>query len=310
MTLTAGETVAVYKDGVATTDFTFKAIGNNNVDSQGKVLVSTTDRVYVDVSAKTIFVGGLAFGGYHMLVNGSFVEMTKNLHPMDESYREYSSGMVDFKKDDVVRFVDTTGDGVHEHAHIFDITTINTSSLAGCFAAVDGHLVAQKDCEVSVYLKLKSGADEVYFGEVEEKVQKAAEFATAFNSSIGGVCKWDHYSTDEDALKDAWQAQVTAFGLLNVNVQQELKDADTTHNVHAIAEFIAKYELVASRYGTKLGNNYNFLEKTIVPAANPYINNAPIAANNAVMIAIVSVIALVSVASIVTVIVIKKKSLH
>ncbi len=308
--LTAGETIAVYKGGVATTEFAVKMIGNNNIDADKKVQVSTHDRVYIDINAKTIFVGGLEFGGYHALVNGAFVEMTKNETPDDPTFREYSSGLMDFKKDDVVRFIDTTGgeSGTSELPVIFDITKINEYSEAGCFAAVEGHLVAQKDCEVSVYLKLKSGADEVYFGPVSQAVQEAAAFAKAFNTAIEGVCKTDN-TTSEAALKTAWQNQVTEFGKLSEAAQAELKAATKTHNVDDIAAFIAKYEYVASKYGTKLGDGYNFLEKTLpVGGAVIYGNQTISSETNVSMIAIISVIALVSVASVVTIVVIKKKS--
>ena len=269
MDFVAGKAVAVYKNGVADDSFHLKVVGNNNVTTDGKVLINAHGRVYIDISAKTIFVGGLAFGGYHLVVNGTFVKMTKNNEPLDPTFREYYSELIEFKQNDIVRFVDTTGDNPDaDYANVFDISKINPDSVEG-FTVVGDSLKASKDLTCSVYLKLKTDNDEVYFGTYKEEVALAKNFAKSFTDAFDAICKEsgqdDAYVT---ALAAEWQSQKSAFNGLVEKVQDVLKEATKSHSVEEIADFISAYEYIAKKYNTRLGEGYNFLSKDLGLSSN------------------------------------------
>ena len=294
MDLTKGATVTVYNNGVADNTFNLKPIGNNNVNSSKEILFTKHDRIYIDVSAKTIFVGGLPYGGYHMVVNDDFVQMTENMDPLDPSYREFYSEVIDFNQNDIVKFIDTTSSSAIPT--IFDITTINSSSISG-FSVVGGSLKASKNIECSVYAKIKYGANEVYFGDVTEEVAKAREFAMSFSTAFNSICR----ETNQDetyvaALASEWSDQKTAFAALATKVQNVLKSATTSHNVQEIRAFISSYQYIAKKYNTRLGNDYNFLNKDL-SSVSIESNRATTVANNnnnPLIIVVVSALALVS----------------
>jgi len=269
--LAVGEEVTVLKDGVEL-EYSRKMIGNNNLDANFEIIANGAGQVYVDISAKTIFAGGLDFGGYHVLHNGNYVHMTQNTDPLDPSYLEYYTELISFKKDEVVRFIDTTAEFGTGYAVVFDIDSIDPISEPGISVVGEGEaarLVVQEDVNLSVYLKLKSGADQVYFGSVSPEVALAKEFAENFNDDLEGVCVY--YNKDKDpsaALIAMWGEQAEAFDDLDEKVQAVLKAATSHDSINEIAEFIAKYEYIAGKYGDKLGEDYDFLAKGIVPLAN------------------------------------------
>lgn len=264
--LTAGEEVTVLKDGVDA-QFARKKIGNNNLDANYEIIANGNGQVYVDLSAKTVFVGGLDFGGYHVLHGGNYVHMTQNLEPLDPSFREYYTEMISFKKDEEVRFIDTSAELDVNYAVIFDITKIDVSSAEGIAVVGEGEaarLVVQKDVNLAVYIKLKTNNDEVYFGEVSPALAAAKEFAENFNDDMESVCVYNNKDiTPSAALVSAWGEQVEAFDKLPEQVQNILKAATVHDTINEIAEFIEKYEYIAGKYGDDLGEGYNFLEKDI-----------------------------------------------
>lgn len=306
--LEAGSTVKVLANGVEDTDFGFKHIGNNNyVEDTGKVLADAVARVYVDISAKTIFVGGLDFGGYHLLVNGEiYHKMTHNETPDDPRYLEYFSQAISFAKDDSIRFIDTSS--ASGYAVLFDITTINEYSVEG-FEVVDGVLTANKAVNASVYLKLNDVlGDEVYLGTVSEALQAAINFAKAFNTAIEGVCNENIKTseiTDEYklAVKTAWNAQKAPFEALEIEESRTiLREATALHSVEDIAKFAAKYDSILALRGALYE-----LEDFAGRAAASSGAVVPMNNNNAALIIVVSIIAGVSLVGLSTLLILKKK---
>ena len=161
---------------------------------------------------------------------------------------------------------------------------------------------------------LKTGTYAVYWSNGDNKIYLNAgntAFYTTFLSATGGECKTDN-TTDVEALQVIWGQQKIAFNALEDAEKAELEAVgfDKGKEDGTLAEqVVARYHYIVTKYGTDAFEDFIWHNEINVSAS--FINyNSPVAANNAVMIAIVSVIALVSVASIVTVIVIKKKSLH
>ncbi len=297
MDFKAGDEVSVLYKGVADSTFHLKEIGNNNVNDDGEVLLNAHGRVYIDVDAKTIFVGGLDFGGYHLVVNNTFVKMTKNDNPLDPSFREYYSELIEFKQNDVVRFVDTTGDNPDpnvKYANIFDITTIDPDSVTG-FAEVGGSLKASKDLLCSVYLKIKDGADNVYFGTYAPEVAAAKNYAKDFTDAFDGICKESEQDEDYVAgLALEWQSQKTTFETLPQQVQDVLKAATKSHSVEDIANFISAYEYIAKKYNTRLGASYNFLEKDLGLGSNVITRTMNVANQTTLIIVLVATVTTIS----------------
>lgn len=262
MDFDAGDEVSVLYKGAVDNSFHLKEIGNNNVNGDGEVLLNAHGRVYIDVNAKTIFVGGLKPNGYHLVVNDDYIEMTQNNEPLDPSFIEFYSSLIDFKENDVVKFVDTTGlNPSADYANIFDITTIDPKSVDG-FTVVGGSLKASKDLSCSVYLKIKSGFDNVYFGTYDEEVALAKNFAKDFTDAFDAICQESGQDDDYVAgLASEWQSQKTTFEGLHEKVQNVLKEATKSHDVKEIREFISAYEYIAGKYKTRLGADYNFLLK-------------------------------------------------
>lgn len=292
--LNAGEEITVLKDGVEV-EFERKKIGNNNLNADFEVIADAQTQVYIDLDAETIFAGGLTFGGYHLLVNNTFVQMTKNDKPM-EGYEEYYSNMISFKKDDVIRFIDTSAVLNAGYAVDFDITKINSHSEPGVAVVGEGaaaRLVAQQNVNLAVYLKLSMIlGDEVYFGSVPEEVALAEEFAENFNDAMEAVCVYNNKDIAPSAdLVTAWGLQVTAFGALDEKAQTVLKNAKADDSIKEIGDFVAKYLYIAGKYGDQLGEGYNFLAKDL--KASAYIGGLDTfaASDNTTIIIVISIAA-------------------
>lgn len=308
--IAAGETISVVNaSGVAIPGFNIKPIGNNNLYTNYKTIANVHAQIYVDFSAKTIFVGGLDFGGFHLLVNDDFVHMTHNEDPLDPTFIEYYSALISFKKDDAIRFIDTSSDSQALDTRVFGISGISEDkSVEGSFSydALTDSIIVGKDVSSSVYLKLKMSEDQVYFGAISEELAAARDFASAFNTAIGGICKEDHYSTDQKALATAWGQQATAFSALDNKIKTILKEATTSHSVNEIAAFVAKYDLVYTRYGTALSLEH-FLERA--PSISSLVEDYGLGStmNSTALIAIVSVIAIASISAVAVLVVAKKR---
>lgn len=269
VSLTSGQVLS-YKRNGTNVSATAKADATNNLESSRKVVANMTNAtVDVDVYNATIYSELGVSEGYHMLRSGIITTLTRNDNPSDPSFIEYFSASIAFAANETIRFVDVKASGTTLPV-IFDITKINAGGLGNKFDSSTGVLKAKEAVTAAVYLKLKSGADEVYFGTVSEAELKAEEFAAAFNSAIQTACDYDGHTTIS-TLRTAWQNQKTAFGNLLVASQNILKDATEEHSVEVIRLFVEKYIYVASKYSTQLGDGYNFLSKTIPNRSMPVI---------------------------------------
>ena len=304
--LTRGETLS-YKKNDVTVASTPKIVENNNIDRESnKIIFSATSvTVYVDVVAKTIFAEGLPNlpVGYHVIKNGSTViSMTYNSSPSDPSYLEYFTELTTFAANDVITFLDIQSSSSmlpDKRPCEFKIGTINAGGLGDKFEVVSAGIKAKEAVNTAVYLKLKSGLDEVYFGTVTEALVKAEEFAEQFLTKINAICDTTHGTgTDVDDLAEEWGKQKSAFNNdLIEGAQTILKDATTSHSVTVIANMIAQYTYVIQKYGNSLGANPDFLQKGL--SQSSYANNVLAnTINPSNTIAIIVVISLVAVTSI------------
>ena len=289
----SGDTLAFYKNEELQT-INPKAIGNNNCYSNEgvtTVLLNMNAKIYVDFANGTCFCDGMTFGEFGLVVNNNYVRMTYNETPADPSFIEWYKQGYSFPEGANIQFVDTTSE--NNVATIFSVLSITGGSTDG-FEVVDSHLVCTADGgkTTDIYVKFKSGADEVYFGDVAEDLQAAINFAKAFNNSIGSVCKVDA-STDKTAMQEAWAALGEDFLKLIEKSQEILKDATIGHANDDIKVFAAKYDYVFAKYGTAWSLT-NFAGRT--PAASSlfthdlYANNST--SNMIVIICVVSSITL------------------
>ena len=242
VSVTAGQQITVYADGVLMDGMLPKAVRNNNMknDSFNKVLLDNPSAdIYVDVNAKTIWISGMSDNaGYHILKNGNtLVEM---VHTDDyDGFTQYCSELLTFAQNDTIEFINATAaDAVPT---VFHITTINAGGLGENFEVEGGIIKCKVACQVAVYMKLKYEHDEIYFGAVEQYIADATAFAEGFNSAIGVVCKNDG-STVRNDLETAWAAQATAFAALTAEAKAAVKSDSAT--VQAILDCQAKYESV------------------------------------------------------------------
>lgn len=267
VSLTSGQVLTYKRNGTEVSVVSAKADATNNLESSRKVVANRASAtVEVNVYDGTIYTNLGVAEGYHMLRSGVITTLTHNETPSDPSFIEYYSDAISFSANETIRFVDIKASGTTLPV-VFDVLTINGGGLGDKFDNSTGVLKAKVAVTSAVYLKLKSGADEVYFGTISEAEQKAEEFASAFNSAISAVCD-DQGGTTVSALRTAWQSQKTSFGKLLEASQNILKDATVDHPVVVIREFVKKYMYVATKYKTQLGDGYNFLNKTIPNKAN------------------------------------------
>lgn len=267
VSLTSGQVLTYKRNGTEVSVVSAKADATNNLESSRKVVANRASAtVEVNVYDGTIYTNLGVAEGYHMLRSGVITTLTHNETPSDPSFIEYYSEAISFSANETIRFVDIKASGTTLPV-VFDVLTINGGGLGDKFDNSTGVLKAKVAVTSAVYLKLKSGADEVYFGTISEAEQKAEEFASAFNSAISAVCD-DQGGTTVSALRTAWQSQKTSFGKLLEASQNILKDATVDHPVVVIREFVKKYMYVATKYKTQLGDGYNFLNKTIPNKAN------------------------------------------
>lgn len=300
----AGDTLAFYKDDVIQT-INPKIVGNNNCYSDNgvtTVLLNMNAKIYVDFANGTCFCGGMTFGEFGLVVDNNYVRMTYNNDPVDPSFTEWYKQGYTFAKGADIKFVDTTlTDSV---AKVFSVLKINEVAKDKGFEVLDGHLLCTADGgkTTDIYVKFKTDADEVYFGDVKEDLQAAIDFAKAFNDSIGGVCRADA-STDKTAMKEAWAAMSADFSKLIEAAQNIIKSATTEHANDDIKAFAAKYDYVFAKYGTAWELN-NFAGRT--PAASAPFTYA-LSANNNTLITIVVVCSVSSITLLGAILLIKRR---
>lgn len=310
--LTAGASVYYYYDGVDPTGVTAKAVYNNNLSSELKVVSTAEDvDVYVDVAAKTIWAEGLPTlsSGFHLYVNTTVHPLATRVN--EYSQTEYYSTLLTFAADDEIRFIHIQDDAAPV---IFGDAAVEGGEQAANFEYESeiGCIVAQNTCSSALYFK-PGTPNNVWFADVSQELKEAREFAQGFNTSLGSVCNAGG-SSDKDALYTAWEAQKTAFLALDDgdgSPQDILKKATASHDVEDIAKFIAKYEYIAAKYGSYFASkdaSYNFLGEGHVPAS---LYGGPVDNNNSVptasIIAIVSVVSVLSISAIIVLVAVKKR---
>ncbi len=299
LTLTAGQEIKVLRNDVVDASFTLKQSRNNNVRSDGTVLVDATNaHIYVDTSAKTIFVEGVPLGGYHIIRNDH--ELITMTHGSEyEGYDQYYSDMVSFSTNDKIKFVNTNDQYDEHEARIpglpdeFSISTINPGGNGPKFAVDGEYIKCITAIQTKVYLKLKYHADEVYFGTVEQYITDAITFGKNFCTAIEDVCEdvesaktAEELAVARQDLEDAWEEQVIEFNDLSEEARNYLK-SQAAHSVHELDDFFAKYDRVYTYRGIKFGWTLdNFLQTEY--NSNAYIN--PIMINKANSVVMVSII--------------------
>ena len=288
--LNAGDEVTSYTiEGVAQT-VTAKVVGNNNLDADLKVIADATADIYYSVENHTLHVSGLPTGGYHILKNGStIVQMT---HTEDfDGFTQYKSEMLTFAVNDTIEFIDTDGEEGVRAAVIFAIGKINEGGLGANFEVVkDEHDVVQNircktACSVAVYMKLKSGLDEVYFGQVEEYIEEATNFANAFKAAMATACSAT--SNKQGAVESAWATQATAFDQLSAQAKSELKKGGAS-SVAEIREFGERYLSIKQHHSD--WNLDNFLELEI-PTSGRMVSilNSIVTSNSGIALLVVGI---------------------
>lgn len=314
--LSAGDVIGYKKAGTAVSDSTAEVIYNNNIDSDKKVLLNNASSdIYIDVVAKKIWVSGLyPTSGYHMVVNGDFVQLTHNENPQDPSYNEYYSVLINFAKDDVITFIDIKDSGEILPVS-FKISTINSGGLGAKFKYdSDLGLVAKEAVTASVYLKIKSGADEVYFGEVDEDFRLASVYAKHFvetlKDGVDPVCKGIG-STKIPALQAAWNGLADDYADTSTyHLTDSAKNTLKTASVSGLADvnqFADLYDWIMSHYATELAEyGDNFAARTTPSPVRPY-NPIIGDASTSNIVAIVTIISLISVTAIGAFFYIKKR---
>lgn len=265
VSVVAGDVLVFYIDGVIQT-INPKPIGNNNCYSdsgRATILFDMTATIYVDYAAGTVFCGGLPYGEFGLVVNQQFVRMTHNETPADPSFTEWYKEGYTFAENDVIRFVDLTG--TNKTPVVFDIPTINSFSTEGFEVIDDSYIkcVAEGGKTTNIYVKFKSGVDEVYFGDMEEDLAQAIDFAKVFNESIGGICKADG-TTTTTSLQSNWNTLNSDFSALLDNAKLRLKNASNSSGSDDLKEFAAKYDYVYGKYGESL-ELVNFASRSVTP---------------------------------------------
>ncbi len=299
--LSAGDKVTGYNiEGTAVEGLASKKVGNNNLSEAMEVIanVSSAD-IYYNVSAKSLFITGLPQGGYHIIKgDGSIVQLTAT-DPYD-GYLQYKSELINFAKDDTFQFIDTNGAEGENYAVIFSVNIINEGGLGANFEIAEGAIKCKTACESSVYLKLKSGVDEIYFGTVEQYIIDAKNFADGFKSAMATACV---ASNMQEAVEEAWANQATAYKALDEKARAELY-LGSYSSVDEVREFAERYLTIASKH--KTWDLENFLEWDI--PNNPAIyGNIEFTAENNSLIIIISAISAATIAGAALLLILKKK---
>ena len=286
--MTAGDQVTYRVDGTAIDSAVLQAYGRNNgkiVDGKKQVLASVTAKVYVklyDNGAISIMVMGIdeLSAGYHVFLNDNeVVELVDSGEIPDGFTGQTCSEAVTFHQNDKFKLVDTSSNSALPV--VFTAGGGLDPASNENFELQDGYIKYKgtEDFEAKIYLKLKSGADVVYVEMADQNMVKARNFASAFNTAINAVCKWDG-STVQSDLETAWAAQATIYkgGTLTDDARNILK-ADTDSHVVEIEAFKAKYESVlrlrklASGWDLEDFMNKNYSSNSI-RIVNPTNNNA------------------------------------
>ena len=304
VSLSAGDTVTSYTIEGNAVAVTSKKVANNNLDENKKIIadVASAD-IYYNVETKTLWISGLPAAGQHILKNGNAVIEMHHTDPY-EGYDQYASGLLSFAANDTIKLVNTGKND--SYADIWCPGIIKTSSkLAGKFIydSENHQMKCVTACNAAVYLKIKSGVDEVYFGDVPEYVEEAVEFANGFKSAMQTACS---AAEKKDAVESAWALQAAAFEALSEQAQNEIKNQLSI--VDEIIEFTERYIAIKQQHSS--WNLANFLDWDI--PINPAFAHGSlyVDVDHSTTIIVVISIAVASAIALSALLILKKKRKH
>ncbi len=286
--LTGGETISYKLDGVAQT-ITAKAIGNNNLTSELKVLADAASAdLYLDPENMTLWVSGLGLEGatgFHLLIKNSdshtteFLKMTQN--PANEN--EYFSSAHAFKCNDVIKIVDCS----HSDSlpYVFDPKGGLNDNSNDAFILNDfGEVYCQEDVTVSAYIQLASNNDKLYFGSVPAAVQEAIRFTTDFASHMHNSCSTENGK--QAAVEAAWAQAAGEYALLSAEAKAELAKGSLENCEHdEIADFYERYMSIKTQHSD--WDLADFMGWAI-PSSSNYFFGGIAKNNNALIIVLVA----------------------
>lgn len=298
--LSSGDMAATYTIEGEEQEFTAKVVGNNNLAEDKSIIASGTCDIYFNVTNNTLFVSGLPLGGYHMLKNGTLVEMAAAGYY--EGFEQYKTEKISFHQGDEIQFVNCNGAEGVKAAEVFTVSAFNAGGMGDKFTYNGATEMVEclEDCTVAVYLKLKYQQDEIYFGEVAEHVLEAINFANAFKSAMATACSAEGKKA---AVEAAWEAQATAYAGLSEQAQGELY-LGSYSTVDEIIEFGERYMAIKQQHPDWTLDNFLDWDIPNSPAFVPTSEQSSVSKNANILIIIV---ASVSVISLATLIVIKKR---
>ena len=292
--LTAGQALNVKIGGVAVDGLAAEAIHNNNMTSDMKALVNATGAdVYYKPGTNVLWVGGIPANGYHILLNETtLVQMT---HGEDsDGFTQWYSDSVAFAVNDTILFIDSSENLGNHLPNVFGIGKISEYGLYANFEVVAGEpakLKCKTACSAQVYMKLKTGNDEVYFGAEPEGIDAAKAYAADFIDKIGTACNGN--DPVQATLEAAWDLQKTNYNALPEKAKEALQ---TNNSIEVLNTFRAKYLRVIERRGEN-GAAWAIDDfMGIAPAAPSNINIFGVNTNNyAALIAIIASVSVVAV---------------
>ncbi|MBQ6920763.1 MAG: starch-binding protein [Bacilli bacterium] len=285
--LSAGDAVTAYTIEGEAVAVTSKKVANNNLKEDKTILANVASAdIYYDTEAKNLWISGLPAAGQHLLKNGNTAIEMHHTDPFGD-YDQYASGMLTFAANDTIKVLNTGADDSYAVVWCPDIVATSTA-LAGKFVydSEKDEMKCVAACSAAVYLKIKSGVDEVYFGDVPEYVSKAIEFANGFKSAMATACSAEEGK--QAAVEAAWELQATAFAALEDEVKDELKLGESSL-VDEVIEFGQRYAGIYKQLGGKYELE-DFLESGIVPNVRFYIELG-VTGNNSAMIIVISIAA-------------------
>lgn len=303
--LNAGDAVTSYTiEGVAQT-VTSKAVGNNNLTEDKKVVANVESAdIYYNVEAKTLWISGLPAAGQHLLKNGNTaIEMT-HTDPY-EGYDQYASGLLTFAANDTIKVLDTSSASSYAVTWCPSIVATSTK-LAGKFVydSEKHEMKCVTACSAAVYLKIKSGVDEVYFGDVPEYIEEAVDYVNHFKSVMSTVC--GDSPNKKNNVEAGWSNLAGDFRALSEQAQAEVKLGGYSL-VEEIQEFGERYIAIKQQHPN--WTLENFLEWDI-PASGRYAGvDLELSTNNNMMVIIIA-IAATSAIALTALLVIKKRRHH
>lgn len=299
--LSAGDSVTAFTIEGEASEVTSKKVANNNL-SEGKVVIADVEDadIYYNIANKNLWISGLPEGGQHLLVNGKTAIAMTHTDPY-EGYDQYASGMLEFKANDTIKVLNT---GVEDsYAVVWCPDIVATSEALKDKFVYDSEKDEMKctaDCSAAVYLKIKSGVDEVYFGDVPEYVEEAVEYVNGFKAAMATACSAEGKKA---AVEAAWAAQATAYAALSEQARAEVYKGGFSL-VDEIQEFGERYIAIKQQHSD--WTLENFLEWDI--PASPRFGGMEFASDaNISTIVIVISIAAVSTLAFTMLLVFKKR---